>query len=258
MTEFREGTLDTMIERLCCAISGFDEEWVKNCVPATEQQIQHLENVCSRYNYALPEAYRKYLMAMGQNDGGLLEREWDGYCKPNIDYLLELAADGRGLQDDLENGLLLFSSHWTDANSYLNLSDWSDNPVVADMDGKYFAGSFEKYLFQQAFKMYHETFQYKAGVGNSIKSMDEVLKKHSRPCSVYGGTAEERMDFARRLVEPFHPDKTWFSDDLHYFCYDETYALTINLHWSFLIVFSCNDPALKERADRELAEIFTV
>ncbi|MDE7224582.1 MAG: hypothetical protein K2O34_12500, partial [Acetatifactor sp.] len=140
----------------------------------------------------------------------------------------------------------------------LRLSDWSDNPVVTDKNGKYFAGSFEKYLFQQAFKMYHEKFQYKAGVGNSIKSMDEVLKKYSLPCSVFGGTAEERMDFVRRLVEPFHPQKAWFSDELHYFCYDETYALSINLYWSCLIVFSCNDPALKEKADRELAKIFTI
>lgn len=258
MTEFRERTLDTMIERLRCAISGFDREWIKNCIPATEQQLQHLEDICCQNHYTLPEAYRKYLMAMGQNDGGLLERQWDGYCKPNIDYLLELLADEEYAKDDWENGLLLFSHHWTDANSYLRLSDWSDNPVVTDMDGKYFAGSFEKYLFQQAFKMYHEKFPYEAGIGNSVKSMDEVLRKYSRPCTVFGGTAEERMDFIRHLVEPFHPQKTWFSDNLHYFCYNEEYALSINLHWSCLIVFSCNDPVLKEKADRELTEIFTI
>lgn len=257
MTEFREGTLDTMIERLCCAISGFDKEWIKNCIPATERQLQQLEDICRQNHYTLPEAYRKYLMAMGQNDGGLLERQWGGHCKPNIDYLLELLADKEYAKDDWENGLLLFSYHWTDANSYLRLSDRSDNPVVIDMDGKYFAGSFEKYLFQQAFKMYHEKFPHEAWIGNSVKSMDEVLRKYCCPCTVFGGTAGERMDFIRHLVEPFHPQKTWFNDELHYFCYNEEYALSINLHGGW-IVFSCNDPALKEKADRELKKIFTV
>ena len=29
MAEFQEGTLDTLMERLCNSISGFDPEWVK-------------------------------------------------------------------------------------------------------------------------------------------------------------------------------------------------------------------------------------
>ncbi len=33
MAEFQEGTLDTLMERLCSSISGFDPEWVTRCVP---------------------------------------------------------------------------------------------------------------------------------------------------------------------------------------------------------------------------------
>ena len=37
MAEFYEGTLDTLMERLCSSISTFDREWVKRRVPATEE-----------------------------------------------------------------------------------------------------------------------------------------------------------------------------------------------------------------------------
>ena len=45
MAEFQEGTLDTLMERLCNSISGFDPEWVTRCVPATEEQIQQLQDI---------------------------------------------------------------------------------------------------------------------------------------------------------------------------------------------------------------------
>ncbi|MCI8738026.1 MAG: SMI1/KNR4 family protein [Lachnospiraceae bacterium] len=71
MAEFQEGTLDTLMERLCSSISGFDPEWVTRCVPATEEQIQQLQDILAEYNYTIPAAYLYYLRRMGQNDGGL-------------------------------------------------------------------------------------------------------------------------------------------------------------------------------------------
>ncbi len=49
MLEFQEGTLDTLVERLCNRISSFDPEWVKHCVPATEEQIQQLQDILAKY-----------------------------------------------------------------------------------------------------------------------------------------------------------------------------------------------------------------
>lgn len=257
MTDFCEGTLDTMTERLCSAISSFDKDWVKKCVPASEKQIQQLGNICRQYGYALPEAYVRYLRAMGQSDGGLLEGEWDGHCEPNIGRILSLLGNKSwDAKYDFERGRFLLSYHWADAHSYLKVSASEPNPVVLDMDGEYFAGSFEKYLFQRAFKMYQEKFKYSAGAGTSIQSSDAVLKRYACPCSVYGGTARERMDFAECLVEPFHLEKAWFSDSLHRFYYDDSYALKIDAREGILIVFSCNEAALKEKADSELRKIF--
>ncbi len=56
MAEFQEGTLDTMMERLCSSISGFDPEWVTRCVPATEEQIRQLQDILQNatIRYRLP------------------------------------------------------------------------------------------------------------------------------------------------------------------------------------------------------------
>ena len=259
MTEFFKGTLDTMINRLCKTIASFDAEWENRCVPATKNQIQQLENIIEKHNYTLPIAYLEYLKKMGQDDGGLLEREWDGFAEPNIDRILELFnnEDFYAIQD-LEKGLFLFSYHWTETHSYLKLSDYNDNPVVLEMNGEYFSGSFEKYLFWKAFKMYDEKFTYHPYIGTSVNDMDTVLKKYGFPCSVNGGTREERMNFAKYLVEPYNIKKTWFSDELRYFSYDERYALTIDIRGSLLIEFSCNDPILKKQAMLQLNKIFHI
>ncbi len=103
MAEFQEGTLDTLMERLCSSISGFDPEWVTRCVPAAEEQIQQLKDILAEYNYTIPAVYLYYLRRMGQNDGGLLEDEGDG--EVDIGTVLELLP---GKCEDLEKGFFSF------------------------------------------------------------------------------------------------------------------------------------------------------
>ena len=44
---------------------------------------------------------------MGENDGGLLEREWDGYMEPNLHTILELFDDEDfEAREYLQQGLL--------------------------------------------------------------------------------------------------------------------------------------------------------
>jgi hypothetical protein len=83
MAEFQEGTLDTLMERLCNSISSFDPEWVKHCVPATEEQIQQLQGILAEY-HSIPAAYLYYLRKMGKDDNDLLERELD-FCEARKD-----------------------------------------------------------------------------------------------------------------------------------------------------------------------------
>ncbi len=261
MIEFYQGTPETVMERLCKTIASFDGAWLENCLPATDEQIEQLESICNQYGYSIPKVYLDYLMLMGEKDGGLLEREWDGGMEPNISRILEQFDDEEFTEDtkeQLQRGFLLFSYDWAEAHCYLKVADWADNPMVTDLENRYFAGSLEKYLFQKAFLMYQEKFEYKSSVGTSILSCDKLLKKHSFPCSVLGGTPEEKMAFVRWLVKYLElPEgEVWFGDDLHYFSYNEHYALRVDNYHSLLLVFSCDDKALKKKVDSKLNQIF--
>ncbi len=259
MIEFYQGTPESVIERLCRTISNFDQSWFEKCVPASDEHIRQLKNICGQYGYSAPKVYLDYLMAMGENDGGLLEREWDGYMEPGVHCILEqFAEEDSDAREHLRQGLLLFSYHWTDSHCYLNVSKAEDNPVIIDREKRYFAGSFEKYLFQKAFDIYQEKFEYQSSVGTSINSCDAILKKYSFPCSTRGGTAEERMAFARWLVTSLglREEEAWFGDALHFFSYNAHYALQINLHHSLLLVFSCDDRMQKKKIDSTLRRLF--
>ena len=262
MIKFQEGTPDTMIERLRDAISGFDRKWAGKCRPATEKQIQRLENIVKKYHWELPDAYLRYLRAMGKNDAGLLENEWDG-CEPGIDAILKLfegSKNDSSVRRCLKEGNFLFSYNWGGSNFYLRLSETkADPPVVesvfANPEGKYVAGSFEKYLFRQAFKMYQETFKYHVSSDRSLCNHEEKGKEDCRTCSVYGETAKERMETALQVTQAYGLEGAWFGDRVQYFWYDERYALIINVRDGFRIEFSYNDAALKEQFEWRVLDI---
>lgn len=175
MAEFQEGTLDTLMERLCSSISSFDQEWVKRCVPATEEQIRQLQDIFAEYHHTIPAAYLYYLRKMGQDDGGLLENGGD--WEVDIGTVLELLSDREKsyYREDLEEGLFRFSHHWADAGFYMKLSAADDNPMV--MRGAYVTENFEKYLFRRVFHMYQRRFTYRDFASGSVCNHNEKKRK---------------------------------------------------------------------------------
>ncbi|MDE7325251.1 MAG: SMI1/KNR4 family protein, partial [Lachnospiraceae bacterium] len=249
MTEFQEGTLDTLMERLCSSISSFDPEWVTRCVPATEEQIQQLQDILAEYHYTIPAAYLYYLKRMGQDDGGLLETECSD-LEVDIGTVLELLPD-RGDSDsgkDLEEGLFQFSDHWADSYFCMKLSNTEDNPMVTDLKGVYIAESFEKFLFRKAFYMYKGGFTYRKFESDSVCTHHEKNKKEDcRTCPHCRDTEEERMDFIHQMAETYGLKKAWFSDQSHFICYNASYAFEIDVCRGYSIKFSCNDDKLWEQ-----------
>ena len=249
MAEFQEGTLDTMMEWLCSSISGFDPEWVKRCVPATEEQIQQLQDILAKYNYTIPAAYLYYLRRMGQDDGGLLEDEGDG--EVDIGTVLELLP---GKCEDLEKGFFQFSDHWADACFYMKLSNTEDNPMVTDWGGVYVTESFEKYLFRKAFHMYQRGFTYTDFRSESVCDHHERKKKENcRTCPYCGETVEERMAFINQMAEAYGIKKAWFSDQVHFICYSAGYAFEISVCDGYSVDFSCNDDKLWKQVKYSLS-----
>ena len=132
MVHFYQGKPESVMERLSGTISNFDSSWGSKCVPASDGQIQQSENICAEYGYHVPKVYLDYLKAMGESDGGLLEREWDGYMEPNLHTILELFCDEDfEAKEYLQRGFFCFLTS-----------------AVTDWQNHYFAGSFEKYLVQ--------------------------------------------------------------------------------------------------------------
>lgn len=260
MIEFYEGTLDTLMERLCNSISSFDQEWVKRCVPATEGQIQQLQDILAEYHYTIPAAYLSFLRRMGQDDGGLLENEWDD-CEADIGTVLEVLED----REDLEKGFFLFSSNWDYALFYMNLSSMDDNPVITGIAGSYdakslmfpdvavcswngitctyIAESFEKYLFQRAFHMYQRGFAHRAL--QHLAYHEKKEKEDCRMCPLYENTAEKHMDYIIRMADTYDFKKAWFSDRTHFFYYCSNYAFEISVSdYEYVVNFSCDDDKL--------------
>ncbi len=246
MAEFLEGTLDTMMERLCNSISGFDPEWVTRCVPATEEQIRQLQDILVEYNYTMPAAYLYYLKRMGQDDGDLLEKE-DG-CEVDIGMVLELLSGRKdsSARKDLKNGLFVFSdNYWTQTRLYMKLSAVDDNPMVTNIQNAYIAESFEKYLFRKAFYMYKGEFTYRGLTSDSVCKHHK--KKKIEDCRIYPyyeDTVEERLDFIYQMAETYGLKKAWFSDQSHFICYNASYAFEINVYRGYSVDFSCNDDKL--------------
>lgn len=246
MVRFREGTPDTMIARLCDAISGFDKEWVGKCRPASEKQIRKLQNIVGKYHFKLPDAYLYYLRAMGKDDVFLLGNE--NGRETGIDVILEELEDTSAKY--LERGFLIFSWHWADAHFFLRLS--GQEPQVVDdifsgSDGRYVAGSFEKYLFQQAFIKYKETFAYHTHDSRSV--CDRERDEYCRTCCICGKTVKERMEYVQRLVRSYGLEGAWFGDQINYFWCNEKYTLEINVQDGFWIEFSHNDAALQKKVE---------
>ena len=247
MTEFYEGELDTLMERLCNSISSFDKIWVKRLIPATEEQIQQLQDILAEYHYTIPAAYLYFLRKMGQDDGDLLERELDG-CEADIDTVLELQDE-----KDLEKGLLKFcySSEYF-IGFYMKLSSMDDNPVITypvitDIEEKN-AESFEKYLFQRAFHMYQRSFLHSTFNSSSVCN-EKKDKEECRTCPHQFITAKERMDLVVQTAKSCGIKKAWFSDQTHFICYNSDYAFEINVYSGYSISFCCNDEKMLKQVE---------
>lgn len=254
MAEFQEGTLDTLMERLCNSISDFDPEWVKRCVPATEEQIQQLQDILAEYHYTIPAAYLYYLRKMGKDDGDLLERELD-FCEADIDTVLELQNE-----EDLEKGFLCFAySDPFNIGFFMKLSSMDDNPsVVTDWEEKN-AESFEKYLFQRAFHMYQKSFAHSYFNNSTFVCHEEKDKDKCRTCLRQWITAKERMDWVVGTAQSYGVRKVWFSDQTHFICCHSNYAFEIKVCEGYSVKFCCNDDKLLKQVPHPFgAEFFDI
>ncbi len=222
---FEEGPLTTMIERLYKTMNAMDKEWSRMIKPATQSQIQTLNEILKQHGRSIPLSYLLFLQTMGMNDNGLLEQEWDGYSEVNSDTLLENYVVG--YNDLVSEGFLPFSFHWTDVILSMKLSESDNPPIYNNYYDELFSGSFEKYLFQMAFRKAENTqFLYHIHCAASTEGFCDILAKKS----VQNLSWTKPMELIEALLKPYQLQKAWFSDDVHFYGISSEYLISVNLH----------------------------
>ena len=255
---FEAGSLETMIERLFKTMNSIDKQWSEKVEPASQKQIRALEEISGlkQHGKSIPYAYLLFLEEMGQNDNGLLEQEWDGYTEVNIDSILR---DYLRYIDEFDidmNEYMLFSTHWSESVLFLKLTE-GENPPVYKFDGQLllFSGSFENYLFQMAFRKVEDTqFLYQTEFAASPKRFREILSEKS----VQNIQWTTRMELIESLLEPYQLQKTWFSDEVHFYRISSEYIIHVDLSWALNITVSSDNHIVFQKMNRSLARLFGI
>lgn len=253
---FEKGSLETMIDRLYQTMDSMDKQWSKKVEPASENQIHTLERISGLEENGknIPLAYLLYLRAMGKNDNGLLEQEWDGNAEANIDNVLKnynLYAE-----DVNKNEYMPLLIHWTDAVLFLRLAD-GENPSVHYFDfiedRTLFAGSFEKYLFQMAFRRVEKTqFLYQVHLSASQQELQNILS---------GGSAQvfqwtKPIEYMERILKHYQLQKAWFSDEIRFYGISPDYIMSVDLHWALNITISSDSHIAIQNMKESLTSLF--
>lgn len=236
---FLQGPLDTVAERLCRTMDSMDRSWSQKVEPATREQIEALWRLSGleERGQPIPAVYRLFLESMGRDDNGLLEQEWDGFSQPDIDSLLEMYSNPRNDELKERNGLT-FLTHWTDATLFLKLTGEDDPPVCSDSSGRgLFSGSFEKYLFQMAFRRAEQTqFLYHILLGGSPQDVELILAQAELSPSEGGGV--RALALFEDILDGYGIEKAWFSDAVQYCGVGPELAVRVTGTWGLNIALS--------------------
>ncbi len=250
---FKEGPVETMAERLFQTMNAMDPQWQAKVKPATQNQIHALQQTAGiqQYGRSIPFAYLQFLETMGQNDNGLLAQEWDGGIEANIDSIIEDYAYYIDLYEIDRSEYLLFCTNWTESALFLKLAT-GENPPVYHC-GKLFAGSFEKYLFQMAFrKMERTRFSYEIDFSSSPKAFADFLSQMSTPEAL----CTKPIERIEQMLKPYRLQKAWFSDEVHFLGVSSEYIMRVDLDWALNIIVSSDQFSVLQKMKKSLNELF--
>ena len=218
MELFPNGGLDTMMDRLSVAMERISPGWSETLKPASPEEIEAYR--LAAHAPRIPLAYRLFLERAGNGDGGLLEKEWDGCSQVDLPALMEKGDPLEAFQEFSDESdprrFLLFSTHWTESDLYLDLDSGGEDPPVFLFARNLHSGSFQNYLFQMAFQqLVWDGFLCRIADGSSKLDADWFLRQRlpGYGGDPLGGTPRERMETARPLLDPYPLEPLCFSHD---------------------------------------------
>lgn len=234
-----QGKCDSIFARLSHYICLFDNTWKERIRPASVEQIKKLREVSQlgRYGIELPKAYKIYLEMMGIDDGGLLSKFFNGGTA-NIEDIIQIynnlcESEPEALDTPYQ---IIFWCDWG-GNVFIDLSGNHGDSILVVYQGETYnmvSESFEKMIFQAAFKIY-EVFPNQLDFGVSIAGLKEKIQ----PDKVY--TTLEALCLKYGL------SKLWISDDKWYMAKGENINFWV-----------CCDIAMYGRITREDKEKLNV
>lgn len=255
MDYFLKGTLDNYIDRLCATMKYVDKEWAGKIRPATTEQIERLCNLAGMKGkpLKLPKTYMAYLKKLGQDDGGLLEWEWDHCTEVIIDVICKRYDNYAVYAPDFDlSRYLLIATHWMESELFLDITG-GDNPPVYYNANELYAASFEKYTFQMAFDiMLRKRYLYCDSISLSLRMTQALLDRPDEDKENFGGTIQERLACAMKLLERYSLQPAWFSDEVRCCCFGEKMAVKVEVSFAILIVIGSDDEILIQKMKEEL------
>ena len=259
MDLFPAGGLDTMMDRLSFAMDRISPGWSGTLKPASPDEIEAYRKAA--HAPRVPLAYRLFLERAGNGDGGRLEGEWDGCSQADLPALLEKGDPLEAFREYPDEAdprrFLLFSTHWTDSDLYLDLDQGGEDPPVLFFGHGPHSGSFQNYLFQMAFRrLAWDGYLCRAADGSSKMDADWVLRRRlpGYTGNPLGGTPRERMETARPLLDPYPLERLWFSDDTHFCAMGEDLAVHLDTTWALNFTVAGQDKARVEELANLLLE----
>lgn len=255
MDYFGRGTLEDYIDRLCETMKYVDKEWSERVKPATAEQIERLYGLAKFEGspFQLPMVYMAYLKRMGQDDGGLLEC---GQCTGvNIDTICRKYENYAVYTPEFDRSrYLLIATDWTDSELYLDLTKGDNPPIYCNFHANgLYASSFEKFTFQMAFDiMMNRQHLFCDFISLSLQKVQALLGRPYENKENFGGTMQERLAFAMKLLEPYSLQQAWFSDEVRCCCFGEKMAVKVDVSFAISIAFSGDDKILIQKMKEEL------
>ena len=203
-----QGKSDSIFERLSHYIGLFDNTWKERIRPTSVEQIKKLREVSQlgRYGIELPKAYKIYLEMMGVDDGGLLSEFFNGGTG-NIEDIIQIynnlcESEPEALDTHYQ---IHFWSDWG-GNVFFDLCRNHGDNILVVYQGEIYnviSESFEKMIFQAAFKIY-EVFPNQLDFGVSVAKLKEKIQ----PDKVH--TTLEALCLKYGLIKLWISDNKWY------------------------------------------------
>jgi hypothetical protein len=208
----KEGTLDSLFDRLVAYVTEVDKSWPKRVKPATEEAINKLVKLSriEEKNYDLPKSYKILLNNLGEDDGGIISKHM--LANTSISEICEYYEEENKYEPEAINPeMLVFGLFNMGGQLSLDLTCTNEPRVIVSDDGEFMEScseNIEKFAFQNAFPQCEKIrFPIFASYGGSEVMLRQALENNQ---------VNNIFDVVEKYAIEYQFKTAWFSDQHHF------------------------------------------